>query len=89
MPDCPVIFTEVPYEGCTVPCDRTLTINGISYDLSEDRSWTVGAGSGTVTSIATTGPITGGPITTTGTIGITQASGSVDGYLSAADWTTI
>lgn len=28
-----------------------------------------GGGSGTVTSIATTGPITGGPITTTGTIG--------------------
>lgn len=34
-----------------------------------DGTWAAtGAGSGTVTSIATTGPITGGPITTTGTI---------------------
>jgi len=47
-----------------------------------------GGGSGTVTSIATTAPITGGTITATGTIGITQASGSADGYLSAANWTT-
>jgi hypothetical protein len=44
--------------------------------------------SGGVTSIATTAPITGGTITTTGTIGITQSSGSTDGYLSAIDWTT-
>jgi hypothetical protein len=43
---------------------------------------------GTITSIATTGPITGGPITTTGTIGINQANGSTDGYISSADWTT-
>ena len=44
--------------------------------------------SGTVTSIATTAPITGGTITSTGTIGITQASASADGYLSSANWTT-
>ena len=43
---------------------------------------------GTVTQITTTAPITGGTITTTGTIGITQASGSSDGYLSSADWST-
>ena len=43
---------------------------------------------GTVTSIATTAPITGGTITSTGTIGITQASAGSDGYLSSADWTT-
>ena len=43
---------------------------------------------GTVTSIATSSPITGGTITTSGTIGITQASGSQDGYLSSTDWTT-
>ena len=47
-----------------------------------------GAGVGTVTSIATTGPITGGTITSTGTIGITQATSSTDGYLSSTDWTT-
>jgi hypothetical protein len=44
--------------------------------------------SGTVTSVSTTAPITGGTITNTGTIGITQAGGSNDGYLSSADWTT-
>ncbi len=45
-------------------------------------------GGGSVTQITTTAPITGGTITTTGTIGITQASGSADGYLSSTDWNT-
>jgi hypothetical protein len=45
-------------------------------------------GAGTVTSIATTGPITGGTITSSGTIGITQATTSTDGYLSSTDWNT-
>lgn len=44
--------------------------------------------SGTVTSVATTAPITGGTITSTGTIGITQATTSTDGYLSSTDWNT-
>ena len=44
--------------------------------------------SGTVTSIATTGPITGGPITATGTIGITKSETAADGYLSSTDWNT-
>jgi hypothetical protein len=47
-----------------------------------------GGGSGTVTSVATTAPITGGTITTSGTIGITQATTSTDGYLSSTDWNT-
>ena len=57
----------------------------------DGTSWVAmggGGGTGTVTSIATTGPITGGTITTSGTIGITQSSGSTDGYLSSTDWTT-
>lgn len=46
-----------------------------------------GSGSGgTVVQIDTTGPITGGPITTSGTIGITQADSTTDGYLSSIDW---
>jgi hypothetical protein len=44
--------------------------------------------SGTITSIATTSPITGGPITNTGTIGITQANSTTNGYLSSTDWNT-
>lgn len=46
------------------PLTRTLTINGTSYDLSADRTWSVG----TVTSIGTSGLISGGTITGTGTI---------------------
>lgn len=50
----------------------------------------VGGGSGTVTSIATTSPITGGTITATGTIGITDAAadGSTKGAaaFTAADF---
>lgn len=45
-----------------------------------------GGGSGTVTSIATTSPITGGTITDTGTIGIDKADSTTSGYLSASDW---
>ena len=67
-----------------VPTTRSLTINGTAFDLSADRSWNVG----TVTSIATSGPITGGTITGTGTIGITQASSSSNGFLSSIDWNT-
>lgn len=65
-----------------VSSNTTLTINGTTYDLSTSRTWSVG----TITSIATSGPITGGPITSSGTIGITQASSTTDGYLSSTDW---
>jgi hypothetical protein len=53
-----------------------------------DTEWVTGGGggSGTVTSIATTSPITGGTITTSGTIGITQSGASSNGYLSSTDW---
>jgi predicted heme/steroid binding protein len=67
-----------------VPTTRTLTINGTAFDLSADRTWSVG----TVTSIATTGPIQGGTITGTGTISITQSGSASDGYLSSTDWNT-
>jgi hypothetical protein len=67
-----------------VPLTRQLTINGVAFDLSANRSWSVG----TVTSIATTGPLTGGTITGSGTIGITQSGVASDGYLSSIDWNT-
>jgi predicted heme/steroid binding protein len=67
-----------------VPNTRSITINGTAFDLSADRTWSVG----TVTSVATSGPITGGTITGTGTIGITQASSSSNGFLSSTDWNT-
>lgn len=62
----------------------TLTINGVTFDISANRTWNVG----TVTSVGTSGPLTGGTITGSGTIGITQASSTTDGYLSAVDWNT-
>ena len=43
---------------------------------------------GTVTSISTSSPLTGGVITATGVIGITQSGATSDGYLSSADWNT-
>lgn len=63
---------------------RILTINGVGYNLSADRSWNVG----TVTSVNTSAPLTGGPITSSGTIGITKADASTNGYLSSTDWNT-
>jgi hypothetical protein len=46
-----------------------------------------GTGNGTITSVIATSPLTGGTITTSGSIGIPVASGSADGYLSSANWT--
>lgn len=57
-----------------VPSTRTLTINGTAYDLSADRSWSVG----TVTSVAATAgtgiSISGSPITSSGTLTITNTA---------------
>lgn len=45
-----------------------------------------GGSEGTVTSISTSSPLTGGTITQSGTIGITKSDTSTDGYLSSTDW---
>ena len=70
----------------------TNTAGATTDYAAADGTWKTipggGGGSGTVTSVATTAPITGGTITTSGTIGITQANGSTDGYLSSANWNT-
>jgi len=77
------------------PADEatTLTINGTSYDLSANRTWSVG----TVTSIAvglgTSGTdvnVSGSPITSSGTItlNIPSASAVNRGLLTPTDWTT-
>jgi hypothetical protein len=47
-----------------VPTSRSLTINGTAYDLSLDRSWSVG----TITSITGGTGLTGGTITSSGTL---------------------
>jgi predicted heme/steroid binding protein len=72
-----------------VPTTRTLTINGTSYDLSANRSWSVG----TVTSVDLTVPtgfsVSGNPITTAGTFALTFASGySLPTNAAQANWDT-
>jgi hypothetical protein len=66
-----------------VPTSRTLTINGVSYDLTADRSWSVG----TVTSVSATAPMssTGG---NTPNLSMSIAGPSSNGYLVSADWNT-
>lgn len=74
-----------------VPTTRTITINGTTYDLSADRTWTIS--SGTVTSVAATVPtgfaISGSPITTSGTLAIAFAAGySLPTDAKQAQWDT-
>lgn len=72
------------WEAATLTAGSNITITNAAGAITIASS----GGGGGVTSVATTAPITGGTITGTGTIGITQASGSADGYLSSANWTT-
>jgi len=60
---------------------RQLTINGTTYDLTADRSWSVG----TVTSVTGSAPLasSGG---TTPNLTISQSGTASDGYLSSTDW---
>lgn len=74
-----------------VPTSRTLTINGTAFDLSANRSWSVGTVTSVGLSSATSGVTIGStPITSSGTItlAIATASGSQQGLLSSTDWTT-
>jgi predicted heme/steroid binding protein len=66
-----------------VPLGRTLTINGATYDLSDNRTWSVG----TVLDVTTSAPLSssGG---TTPNISISQSSATTNGYLSSTDWVT-
>jgi len=77
-----------------VPNTRTLTINGTGYDLSANRSWSVG----TVTSVAaltlgTSGTdlsstVATGTTTPVITLNVPTSSATNRGVLSSADWTT-
>ena len=73
-----------PSGGCSFLMFANDTTNGNLYFCDNTQHWKQVAGAsgvGTVTNVATTSPITGGPITTTGTIacatcGVTIASGT-------------
>ena len=68
---------------------NTLWLNSVDSNKLYHGSSEVGGGSGTVTSVATTAPITGGTITTTGTIGIDAATPLAAGSMSGADKTKL
>ena len=69
-----------------VPETRTLTINGTTYDLSADRTWTLPTG-GTVTDVTGTGTVSGLTLTGTGTTSVTLTLGGAL-VLVASDITT-
>lgn len=68
-----------------VPVGRQLTINGVTYDLSADRTWSITAG---VSSVSGTAPINAANVSGAVTISIDQADTDTDGYLSSVDWNT-
>jgi hypothetical protein len=87
-----IIFTEIATPGVNPASGKSKFFIQTSTHLpcSIDSTGTVhciGAGSGTVTNVATTSPITGGPITTTGTIAcatcVTSAAALTSGQLIA------
>jgi hypothetical protein len=77
-------FVALGQLGSYVPTSRTLTINGVTFDLSANRSWTITAG---VSSVTASSPLfsSGGA---TPNITIQQANASQNGFLSSSDWTT-
>lgn len=81
------LTTTTPDRLMSADADGVVSSLGLS-GLSISGGNLVNSNTGTVTSIATTAPITGGTITGTGTIGITSASAGVTGALTGTDWTT-
>jgi hypothetical protein len=59
----------------SVPLTRTLTLNGTTYDLSANRTWSVGTITSVDMSVPTGFAISGNPITTSGTLALTFAAG--------------
>jgi len=70
-----------------VPTSRSLTINGTSYDLSADRSWSVGTVTSVDLSVPTGFAISGNPITSSGTLALAFATGySLPTNASQTNW---
>jgi len=72
-----------------VPSTRTLTIGGVTYDLSTDRTWAGGGGG--LTSVGLSAPtgfsISNSPLTANGTIALSFASGySLPTTVKQSNW---
>ena len=68
-----------------VPTTRTLTINSVAYDLSENRTWTITAG---ISSVSGTAPISVSTVAGAATVSIATANTTTTGALSSTDWNT-
>jgi len=92
------ISTEVSADQVEITVDNSGGGTTADYPSSIEytsegliKSVTAGIAPGTVTSVAVSSPLTtntGSAITSSGTIGIGQASSGSDGYLSSTDWST-
>lgn len=72
-----------------VPSGRTITINGTTFDLAANRTWTVGSVTSVALSVPTGLSISGSPITASGTLAITLTSGySIPTTASQTNWDT-
>lgn len=89
------IFIGPGAVGAFVPLTRNITINGITQDLSVDRTWTIAAGVSSVNTatgavsllVSNTG--TGGTLQwNTTTLEIPEAAATKTGLLSSTDWST-
>jgi thiamine pyrophosphokinase len=81
------IYSIIGYTPVTSA--RTLTINGVTYNLSANRTWSVG----TVTSVNMSAPtgfsVSGNPVTGSGTLALGFAPGfSLPTNASQANWNT-
>ena len=81
------LVSDIPSLSGYVPTSRTLTINGVSYDLSADRSWTIAAGvsavqAGSGISVSTSSGVVTVVNTITNTNQLTNGAGYITGITS-------
>jgi hypothetical protein len=71
------------YSSYAVPTSRTITINGTSYDLSANRSWTITASeTDTLATVVARGNTANSSIAVRNSISINKSDGSSGGQLS-------
>ena len=80
------VINTAPDQTVTMGSGTGISVTGTYPNFTVTN--TSPSSGGTVTNVNTSGPLTGGPISTSGTIGITQANSTTNGYLSSADWNT-